>query len=554
MKTIAPVALCAAFLLSAPASAQNVLFPANQGDMIVKGATTWGPVPGGTAGCVLQSQGPTAAPTWQCSLPLNFQLPPMAVNTLWCNVSGAQAPAVACNISQILNTIDYDIQRPPLAGSIPYVGTDNTWHLSPPSTAGFVWTTQGPGTIPRWAAVGVPVGFLDAGSTTILNGTSNGILFNNAGVLGNTASTNNAVLVTNGSGVPSLSTILPTAVQTNITRLGTLGTINGSGKLLWGANAANASPDFLLTLSLASSTLPVHDPAVNVDEWWALHLAMPDPILGVPQNGGMGIDTFGNGFGVYDCRVSGGTSAAPTQVPGDTLLCVLGALAKKDTAGFTGGLAQFRLYTDGTAPTTASQPGRAEIWTTPSGASAFGGARRTAAFRASGVTELLNLTIIDAVGSGGSVAAVARNSNSAGLGAVQAENNTSSFLTVQMLGTTIGGTQFGVTRNNMARLGSFGAANLAIGTLDAAPLILGTNTAAVLTLSVAGGASIGTSSDPGAGMLYTNAATFMIRTKTSYSNGAAAGAGTIANAPAAGNPTKWIPVDDNGTTRYVPAW
>jgi hypothetical protein len=26
------------------------------------------------------------------------------------------------------------------------------------------------------------------------------------------------------------------------------------------------------------------------------------------------------------------------------------------------------------------------------------------------------------------------------------------------------------------------------------------------------------------------------------------------NAPAAGNPTKWIPIDDNGTTRYIPAW
>ena len=37
-------------------------------------------------------------------------------------------------------------------------------------------------------------------------------------------------------------------------------------------------------------------------------------------------------------------------------------------------------------------------------------------------------------------------------------------------------------------------------------------------------------------------------------NGAAAGAGTITNAPAAGNPTKWIPIRDNGVTRYIPAW
>lgn len=24
--------------------------------------------------------------------------------------------------------------------------------------------------------------------------------------------------------------------------------------------------------------------------------------------------------------------------------------------------------------------------------------------------------------------------------------------------------------------------------------------------------------------------------------------------PTAGNPSKWIPVNDNGTTRYIPAW
>jgi len=37
-------------------------------------------------------------------------------------------------------------------------------------------------------------------------------------------------------------------------------------------------------------------------------------------------------------------------------------------------------------------------------------------------------------------------------------------------------------------------------------------------------------------------------------NGAAGNVGTLNTAPAAGNPTKWIPIDDNGTTRYIPAW
>lgn len=46
----------------------------------------------------------------------------------------------------------------------------------------------------------------------------------------------------------------------------------------------------------------------------------------------------------------------------------------------------------------------------------------------------------------------------------------------------------------------------------------------------------------------------MIRTATSFTNGAAAATGTLTNAPAAGNPTKWVPINDNGTTRYIPAW
>ena len=43
-------------------------------------------------------------------------------------------------------------------------------------------------------------------------------------------------------------------------------------------------------------------------------------------------------------------------------------------------------------------------------------------------------------------------------------------------------------------------------------------------------------------------------TNTALTNGAAAAAGTLLNAPAAGNPTKWIGINDNGTTRYIPAW
>lgn len=69
-----------------------------------------------------------------------------------------------------------------------------------------------------------------------------------------------------------------------------------------------------------------------------------------------------------------------------------------------------------------------------------------------------------------------------------------------------------------------------------------------------GGLAVGTTSDPGVGAIYTNSAGFLIRTKTSYTDHAAAQTATMTNGPAAGNPTKWIAIDDNGTTRYIPAW
>lgn len=56
------------------------------------------------------------------------------------------------------------------------------------------------------------------------------------------------------------------------------------------------------------------------------------------------------------------------------------------------------------------------------------------------------------------------------------------------------------------------------------------------------------------GGITTGLAAALHTTSIALNNGAGAAAGTLLNAPAAGNPTKWIPVNDNGTTRYIPAW
>jgi hypothetical protein len=81
------------------------------------------------------------------------------------------------------------------------------------------------------SAVGAVAASIDAGgATSISNGTSNAILYDNAGNVGKTGVTNNAVLVTNGSGVPSESTTLPSGLSaTNMSlTTPTLGSATGT--------------------------------------------------------------------------------------------------------------------------------------------------------------------------------------------------------------------------------------------------------------------------------------------------------------------------------------
>ena len=66
----------------------------------------------------------------------------------------------------------------------------------------------------------------------------------------------------------------------------------------------------------------------------------------------------------------------------------------------------------------------------------------------------------------------------------------------------------------------------------------------------------GTDWNPGSGVgLYVyQAAGWKLLLSISSGNGAGVAAGTLTNAPSAGNPTKWLTVNDGGTVRYVPSW
>lgn len=58
----------------------------------------------------------------------------------------------------------------------------------------------------------------------------------------------------------------------------------------------------------------------------------------------------------------------------------------------------------------------------------------------------------------------------------------------------------------------------------------------------------------GALALYISGNGYILRSTSAMSDGAGASSGTMTNAPVAGNPTKWLKFDDNGTDRFIPAW
>lgn len=86
------------------------------------------------------------------------------------------------------------------------------------------------------------------------------------------------------------------------------------------------------------------------------------------------------------------------------------------------------------------------------------------------------------------------------------------------------------------------------------------NLTAFPPLNANGGLSIGTSATPpvnglavGAGGITIGSSTIM-KSTLALGNGAGVGTATFTNAPVSGNPTKWIPINDNGTVRYIPAF
>lgn len=81
-------------------------------------------------------------------------------------------------------------------------------------------------------------------------------------------------------------------------------------------------------------------------------------------------------------------------------------------------------------------------------------------------------------------------------------------------------------------------------------LVVFNNTPSLVAPSI--GAATGTSLNI-TGLVTSGNAT-LCATSVALTNAAGAAAGTLNNAPTAGNPTKWIQINDNGTIRKIPTW
>jgi hypothetical protein len=222
---------------------------------------------------------------------------------------------------------------------------------------------------------------------------------------------------------------------------------------------------------------------------------------------------------------------------------LLGTLAGKPIVMGTNNTERMRLL-NGLSVGSTSDPGTG--WVSASNGMIAGG----------GTVDANPGSLINAsVASGGVASLIAQVNGTANFSGFHTSNSTlSASLFAVVLDPAATTAAFGISNANWAELVSAGPSSngMLFGTLTNTPLVIGTNNTERMRLLT--GLSVGTTSDPGAGLIYQNSASFLMRTKTSWNTGAAAATGTLTNAPAAGNPTKWIPVDDNGTTRYIPAW
>ena len=82
---------------------------------------------------------------------------------------------------------------------------------------------------------------------------------------------------------------------------------------------------------------------------------------------------------------------------------------------------------------------------------------------------------------------------------------------------------------------------------SASTLILRSANTTALTLDTSQNATF-------AGTITKIGGAFLLATSSALTAGATSNVPTLTSGPVTGNPTKWVAINDNGTTRYIPAW
>lgn len=143
--TLLAVPAAAQVITSGPYGSINYWGPSGQSINLVPGA----------AGTCLQSGGTGQPVSWGTC----YQFPSIATNLFLGNVSGGNAAPTFVDVNAILNTVGYDIARPPSSYSIIYksaTAPNNNWQSLPPGAAGQILQTFGVNSPPAWVPAAAP--------------------------------------------------------------------------------------------------------------------------------------------------------------------------------------------------------------------------------------------------------------------------------------------------------------------------------------------------------------------------------------------------------------
>lgn len=138
----------------------------------------------------------------------------------------------------------------------------------------------------------------------------------------------NSILATNGSSVPGLTTTLPTAVQNNITRVGTLVAGGIPTSLITGGAALTRVDDTNVTVTLGGTPASALLAATSITMGWTGQLSL--------TRGGTGASLVANNGGVVYSDATGLAILNNPGGSGRTVLSQTGAAPIWSTAGYPG--------------------------------------------------------------------------------------------------------------------------------------------------------------------------------------------------------------------------